>query len=344
MKIILKTSIVVLCLFFSTWAVTAQSLADLYSKLDSTVVIVEVISTQTAGNGDMNQKVSSGSIGSGVLVSKKGKIITAAHVVNNAEAIRVVFKDGQKLLAKVVALSRSADVALLQCNGHIVNPRVAKMGDSDKVRIGDKIMIIGSPMGLEHSLSVGYISRRDRDGNSHNGLRRMEFFQTDAAINTGNSGGPMFNMQGELIGVVSSILTRSGGFEGIGFAATINIVKSLLFEKPNIWLGVDVFYLQGNLAFALNVPQEGGILIQNVTKDSPAYFMGLNGGFIKAEIDKNPVILGGDIILSVDGRKFDTEENVYKALDYLNAVKPGSKYTFQVLRRGKIVDVSWIAK
>ena len=244
----------------------------------------------------------------------------------------------------MVALSRAADVALLQCDGVIEHPKVAKMGDSDKVHIGDKVMIIGAPMGLEHSLSVGYISRRDRDGESHNGLRRMEFFQTDAAINTGNSGGPMFNMKGELIGIVSSILTRSGGFEGIGFAAAINIVKSLLFEKPNVWLGLDVFYLQGNLAFAMNVPQEGGILIQNVTKNSPVWFMGLKGGFIKAEIDKTPVILGGDIILSIDGRKFDTEENVYKALDYLNAVKPGTKYTFQVLRRRKIINVSWIAK
>ncbi len=296
---------------FAIISLKAQNMADLYAKVDLTTVIVEVIATETAGNGDMNEKVSTGSLGSGVLVNKNGKIITAAHVVNNAEAIRIVFKDGQKLPAKIVALSRGADVALLQCDGVIHHPIVARMGNSDNVRIGDKVMVIGSPMGLDHSLSVGYISRRDRDGNSHNGLRRMEFFQMDAAINTGNSGGTMFNMKGELIGIVSFILTWSGGFEGIGFAATINIVKKLLFEKPNVWLGVDVYYLQGHLAFALNVPQEGGILIENITKDSPAYFMGLHGGYIKAEIDKNPVIHGVDIILSVDGKKFSIPKKMF---------------------------------
>ena len=344
MKKLTQSIIVSLFIIISSVQLQAQNISDLYAELDLSVVVIEVISSETAGDGNMRDKVSMGSLGSGVLVSKDGVIITAAHVVNNADAIRVTFKDGQQLRAKVTSLSRIADVALIKCDGVIKNPKVAKMGNSDDTRIGDEVLIIGSPMGLTHSLSVGYISRREKQTDSRAGFTRMEYFQTDAAINTGNSGGPMFNMQGEVIGVVSSILSRSGGFEGIGFVATINIVKSLLFEKTNIWLGVDVFVLSGPLAIALNVPQEGAILIQNVAKDSPGYYMGLKGGFVKATIEEHEIILGGDIILSIDGHSFDTEENVLKAVDYLNSVKKGESYTFKVIRNGQIVDVSWIAK
>lgn len=344
MKRITLSIIFLVLLATSNSQLMAQSISDLYAKLDLSVVVIEVVSSETKGDGDPRDKVSVGSMGSGVLVSEDGIIITAAHVVNNADAIRVTFSDGQQLRAKVISLSRLADVTLIKCDGLIKNPHVAKMGDSDKTRIGDEVMIIGSPMGLTHSLSVGYISRREKQTDNRAGFTRLEYFQTDAAINTGNSGGPMFNMQGEVIGIVSSILSRSGGFEGIGFVATINIVKELLFEKSNIWLGVDVFVLSGPLAVALNVPQQGAILIQNVAKDSPSYFMGLKGGFVKAVIDQHEITLGGDIILSIDGHKFDNEENILKAVDYLNGVKKGATYTFKVLRNGQVTDVSWVAK
>ena len=342
-KITLSISMFLLLLVSAT-QIQAQNIAELYEKLDPSVVVIEIISSETKGIGDPREKVSMGSLGSGVLVSKDGVIITAAHVVNNADAIRVTFKDGQQLRAKILGVSRVADVATIKCEGVIKNPHVAKMGDSDKTKIGDRVMIIGSPMGLKHSLSVGYVSRREVRKDAHAGFTRLEYFQTDAAINTGNSGGPMFNMEGEVVGVVSSIMSRSGGFEGIGFVATINIVKQTLFNKSNIWIGVDVQMLNTAMCMALNVPQEGAVLIQNVAKDSPAYYMGLKGGFIKAIIVNHEVILGGDVVLSIDGHSFDNEENALLAVDYLNAIKPGQEYTFKVLRFGKIIDVKWIAK
>ena len=344
MKKITLSIIVLLIIASSNIQLKAQEIAGLYAKLDPSVVLIEVISSHTKGDGDMRDKVSTGSLGSGVLVSKDGLILTAAHVVNDADAIRVTFSDGQQLRAKVKTMSRLADVATIQCEGVIKNPVVAKMGDSDKTKIGERVIIIGSPMGLNHSLSVGYISRRESQEENREGFTRMEYFQTDASINTGNSGGPMFNMQGEVIGIVSSILSRSGGFEGIGFVATINIVKELLIEKSNIWLGVDVFVLSGPLAMAFNLPQEAGILIQNVAKDSPAYYMGLKGGYINGTIVDRPIVLGGDIVLSIDGHKFDSEENILKAVDYLNSIKSGTTYVFKVMRFGKIIDVSWVAK
>ncbi len=336
-------TLIIVFIFINSIAI-AQDISALYEKLDKSVVVIKVVESKTNGQGKLDEKVSYGALGSGVLINKDGTIITAAHVVNNADEVVVVFSDGQEMRAKVVGLSKIADVAKIKVMGLIKNPLPAKMGDSDKTKIGDKIMIIGSPMGLDHSLSVGYISRKEQHKSRSSDFNRLEFFQTDAAINTGNSGGPMFNMDGELIGIVSSIMSRSGGFEGIGFVATINIVKNLLIKKHNTWLGIDAQILYGPLALAFNVPQDMGILVMNVTKSSPAYFMGLHGGSIIAKIGDEEIVIGGDIILQIDNIKFGTEESVLKGIDYINSLKPGSKYTLKVLRMGQIIDINWTVK
>ena len=333
----------ILYIFISLFAIStyAQNISALYQKLDSSVVIINVIESKTSGVGDEKEKVSYGALGSGVLFGDKGEILTAAHVVNGADYIEVILADGQKMRAKVTALSKMADVAIIKVQGHIKNPKPAKLGDSDKTKIGAKVMVIGSPMGLYHSLSVGYISRKEYKESHSSNFSKMEFFQTDAAINSGNSGGPMFNMDGEVIGVVSSILSRSGGFEGIGFAATINIIKELLIEHNNTWLGIDAFYLEGSLADAFNVKQQAGILVQNVTKNSPAYFMGLKGGYITTKIGDVDVNIGGDIILEINGYKLDSPDEIGKAVDYFNALEAGDKYTVKVLRKGELIDLHW---
>ncbi|MCK5846727.1 MAG: trypsin-like peptidase domain-containing protein [Bacteroidales bacterium] len=339
-----KLIVIVAVFLLYTTASFAQDISALYEKLNKSVVVIKVMESKTKGTGVSSDKVSYGALGSGVLIDNKGTILTAAHVVNNADKIKVIFADGQELMAKVTGLSKIADVAKIEILGVIKNPNPAKVGDSDKSRIGDKVMIIGSPMGLEHSLSVGYISRKEKHKSKTSGFSRLEFFQTDAAINTGNSGGPMFNMDGEVIGIVSSIMSRSGGFEGIGFVATINIVKDLLINKHNTWLGMDSQILYGPLALALNVPQGGGVLVENVTENSPAYYMGLKGGSIIVQIGKEELVIGGDIIIQLDDKRLDTPEEILKALDYLNALKVGDKYTFKVLRMGKMIDIVWTVK
>ena len=324
--------------------ISAQTVSELFEKLDSSVVIIQVVESQTTGEGNKKEKVSFGALGSGVLINKNGQILTAAHVVNEADEIQIIFKDGQTLTAKVEGLSRTADIAIIKTQGIIKNPKPAKLGDSDKTKIGDQVMIIGSPMGLYHSLSVGHISRKEKKGNHKGDFADMEFFQTDAAINTGNSGGPMFNMDGEVIGIVSSILSRSGGFEGIGFAATINIIKKILINHSNTWLGIDAFLLQEPLIQAFNVPQEAGILVQNVTKNSPAYFMGMKGGYINAIIGEHQIAIGGDIILSIDKVKLDSPKHVKEAIDHLNSMSSGQKYTISILRNGEIKTLNWSVK
>jgi len=337
----IKKYVAVLAIILLSINTNAQNISALFAKLDSSVVVIRTVESKTKGEGNANDKVSYGALGSGVLVSKEGKILTAAHVVNNADEIEVYFRDGQVMKAKIEGLSRVADVAVIKTMGLIKNPKPAKMGNSDNSRIGDEVMIIGSPMGLEHSLSVGYISRKETQHGHSTNFKKMEFFQTDAAINTGNSGGPMFNMDGEIIGIVSSILSRSGGFEGIGFVATINIIKELLIDQSNNWIGVDVFYLYGPLAMALNVPQDGAVLIENVAKNSPAYFMGLKGGFANISIENHNITIGGDIVLGIDDKKFDNPDNVEEAVKYLNSLKNGQTYTFKILRAGKIIDIKW---
>jgi len=340
----IKKYIVIVVIALLSINSNAQTVSDLYAKHDSSVVVIRTIESKTKGQGIASDKVSYGALGSGVLISKDGTILTAAHVVNNADEIEVVFIDGQVMKAKIQGLSRIADVAVIKTMGLIKDPKPSKMGDSDKSRIGDKVMIIGSPMGLEHSLSVGYISRKETQHGHSSNFKKMEFFQTDAAINTGNSGGPMFNMDGEVIGVVSSILSRSGGFEGIGFVATINIIKELLIDQSNNWIGVEVFYLYGPLAMAFNVPQDGAVLIENVAKNSPAYFMGLKGGFANISIEKQDIVIGGDIVLAIDDMKFDNPDNVEDAVKYLNSLEKGKSYIFKILRAGKIIDLKWTVR
>ena len=324
----------------------SQSISQMFESLDSSVVIINVIESKTTGRGNVKEKVSFGAMGSGVLINSTGQILTAAHVVNGADEIQVTFKDGQKLKAKVEGLSRVADVAIIKTMGRIKNPKPAKMGDSDKIKIGSKVMVIGSPMGLNHSLSVGYISRKESVNTHSSDFSRMEFFQTDAAINTGNSGGPMFNMDGEVIGIVSSILSRSGGFEGIGFAATINIIKDLLIDHRNSWLGIDVFVLSDPLTKAFNIPEnmEAAILVENVTLNSPAYFMGMKGGYVNMTVGKTNITIGGDIILAIDEYPLDNKDNIKKALAYFNALPKGEKYTIKVLRAGEIKELNWTIK
>ena len=218
------------------------------NQVKSSVVVIHVMSKKNTGIGNPYQQTSIGALGSGVLVSEDGLVLTAAHVVNNAAEIMVQFIDGQQIPARVTQLANTADVALIKLQNPPKNPTVAKIGDSDLTQVGDPVFVIGAPMGMEFSLSSGIISGRHTMAKMTARFREAEFFQTDAAINTGNSGGPVFNMDGEVIAVASAILSRSGGFEGIGFAATTKIARTLLIDKPTYWWGFTPLFLSDELA------------------------------------------------------------------------------------------------
>ena len=334
-------TILLLVLLSISVQISAQDFSELFKKANPSVVVLKIIEAENAGTGEPYRKTTLGSLGSGVLINADGSILTAAHVIKLASEILVEFPDGQSFKAEVVKVSHESDIALIKTQGRPVKPVVAKLGDSDKTNIGDKIFIIGSPMGLYHSLSVGYISGRHIEQLDFSRAGKIEFFQTDAAINTGNSGGPMFNLNGEVIGIVSSILTRSGGFEGLGFAATSNIAKFIMETEGYDWMGIDASYIEGKLAKILNIKQGAGFLIQSVADKSPAYFMGIKGGFQKIKIDEQEILVGGDILLSANGIRFDNKENLEKFLSYFQQMTQGDVLKVEILRAGEIQFLEW---
>ncbi len=200
-------------------SVKAQDLTKLYERVDPAVVVIITEVKDVVNVGSATKIVSSEGLGSGFLISDK-QIITAAHVVQFAEKLNVKFDDGEIIPAKVISSFNTADLALLELIWPRKNAVTVKLGDSDKAKIGSKVFVVGAPYGLSHSLSSDYVSGIIKDEQTKNPFTISEFIQTDTAINTGNSGGPMFNMQGEVIGIVSKILTESDGFQEIGLVAT----------------------------------------------------------------------------------------------------------------------------
>jgi S1-C subfamily serine protease len=317
---------------------SAQDLREVYNKVNPSVVIIHTIDS-VVPSGKLQQSTSMKGVGSGVLIPD-AKVITAAHVVHTADSAIVEFLNGKRVTCKVIASSPAADVALLQLEEIPENAVVARLADSDKVAIGDNVFIIGAPYGIGHTLTVGHISARHKQNTIMGGFDSGEFFQTDAAINQGNSGGPMFNMHGEVIGIVSSILSKSGGFEGLGFAATSNTASKLLLEEPTPWTGVQGYLLTGKFARIFNLPQSAGLLLQRVAIGSPVYKAGLRGGSIKAVINEKSIVLGGDIILSVDGIQVAGKESRVEIRKRLREISKGEQVTVSVLSAGKVLDLS----
>jgi S1-C subfamily serine protease len=313
-------------------------MADLFKEVNGSVTVVVALHKVSSVPAGIQQTMGL-NVGAGVLVSKTGKVITSAHLVNTADQIRVKLSNGEIVGARVSASSPFADVSLLQLESVPKEVVFAKLGDSEKVEVGDEVFVVGNPYGLSHTITAGHVSGRHRLNRVSAGFQVGEVFQTDAAINQGNSGGPMFNMAGEVIGIASSILTKSGGFEGLGFAITSNTAKRLLLEKPSFWFGLDGIVLEDELAAAFNLPQPMGFLVQQVAENSPAARLGLKPGGIKSRIGLNEVFLGGDVLLEVEG--IQVSEGCYERIQSrLSQVKPGDIITVKVLRAGGILQLS----
>ncbi|MDO5970968.1 trypsin-like peptidase domain-containing protein [Flavivirga aquimarina] len=321
-----------LLLLCVTTAFNAQDMSTLFKQLDPSVVTIEVIEYKVK-----DQKLTtSGGLGSGVIINKEGFILTAAHVVESANEVSVKLQSGATFTADVLSSSTVADVALLKLRTVPISLKPATIGNSSTSKIGEQILIIGAPLGLEHSLSVGYISRKMKKNVISNG-EMAGFLQTDASINQGNSGGPMFNMHGELIGIVSFILSNSGGFEGLGFAVDIDTTKKVLFDVNSFWTGFDGVFLSEGLAGVFNTPQKSGVLIQRVTPNSFADKIGIKPGVIQGEILGQKIWLGGDIILSIQGLSCNAPHDLGTIKKQIESLKVGDKVLIEVLRKGKVI-------
>jgi S1-C subfamily serine protease len=316
-----------------------QQLAELFQKVSPSVVLVRTVERGVAPDAASGLTTIPG-LGSGVLISADGKIMTAAHVVQTADRVGVQFQDGKLYPAHVVASSLRADVALLQLDQFPIALAPAKVGNSDSLQVGDEIIVIGAPYGLGHSLTVGHISGRVAGGGIVSG-GPMEMIQTDAAINMGNSGGPMFNLNGEVVGIVSRILTQSGGFEGLGFAIPSKVAQRVLLNARSFWSGIDFVLLQDTLAQVFNLPQPAGLLVQQVAANSPGAQLGVRAGTIRVQVGAQQVLGGGDVVLGVGG--IDITPNgasLEQIQNYLSGLKAGDSVRVNVLRGGKIVRLA----
>ena len=317
----------------------AQDLSKVFRKVDKAVVVIQT-SEEVARPGPPGRKpTKTRGLGTGVIIDEQGTVLTAAHVVDTADAIKVVLVDGRERVARVITTSSIADIALIRMQDPPADLTWVKPGDSSKIETGEQVFVIGTPYGLDHSLTVGHLSGRRIMENTPFG--DIEFLQTDAAINQGNSGGPLFSLRGELIGIVSHIKTKSGGSEGLGFAASINMAREILIDDPPVWLGADIVILTEPMAHALNAGQAGGMLVQKVARDSIAGKLGIQAGSLPVKIGDAAILLGGDIIVEVNGTKvLATEQGMAQLVRKFKRVESGDTLAITVIRRGQEIQLS----
>jgi len=317
----------------------AQSLSDAFRKAAPSVVVVRAKGRDVGLSGVTRFSET----GSGVLISADGKVMTAAHVVDAMDEITVEVIGGERVSAKVVASETAADLSLLQLERVPVRMQPAKMANSDTVRVGDQVMVIGAPYGLAYSMSAGWISARWPPDTVYKNMPLAEFFQTTATINTGNSGGPMFDVGAEVIGIVSHNISKSGGSEGLGFVVTMKTAQQLLLAKKSFWGGLEGNFLSDEMLDLLNVPNNSkGYLVKSVAKGSPGDEAGLQGGTKVVTVDGEQMVLGGDIILTVEGVPAESAASMMKIRDHLATLKSGAPLTATVLRKGRVVELQGI--
>ena len=248
-----------------------------------------------------NEGFNSQSLGSGFIIDADGYIVTNHHVVKGADEILVRLSDRRELLAKLIGSDERSDIALLKIEADHLP--VVKIGDSDKLKVGEWAMAIGSPFGFDHSISVGVVSAVGRSNLPNSNY--VPFIQTDVAINPGNSGGPLFNLGGEVIGINSQIYTRSGGFMGLSFSIPINVAMNVveqLKEKGHVtrgWLGVLIQEVNRELAESFGMKQPRGAAILKVIDDSPAAKAGFKIGDVIVKFGKKEIYRSSDLPLAV---------------------------------------------
>jgi len=315
----------------------AQDAEELFRKVSPSVVVIRAKGRAVDSTRGL---ITFSEIGSGVLISADGKVMTAAHVVHAMDEIVVEMLGGETVPARMIASEPAADLSLIQLTRIPKNAQPARIGDSDKVHVGQQVLIIGAPYGLSHSFSAGWISAKWLPNTAYRAMPLAEFFQTTATINTGNSGGPMFNTAGEVVGVVSHNISKSGGSEGLGFVVTMKSARYFLMEREWAWIGLEGKVLTGDLAEVFNIPGGSGLLLSVVPKGSPAWDMGLAGGDRTASIGGQEIVVRGDIVLSMAGIPIRSEADIPKIREKIGAMSTGQPFKASVLRAGKIIELT----
>ena len=303
--------------------------------------VVNVTSTAIQMDFFFNAFPTQGS-GSGSIIDTKGHILTNHHVVANAQKLEVTLGDGSKWPATLVGSDSDNDLAVIKIDAPKEKLKVIPMGDSKNLKIGQKVLAIGNPFGLQRTLTTGIVSSLGRTIRSESGTLIEDVIQTDAAINPGNSGGPLLNSDGEIIGINSAILSPSGGSVGIGFAIPVNTAKRLipeLISKGYVtypWIGATIQPLIPEVAKYLKLKIERGAMIAEVVKGGPSDKAGLKGGNQRIQVGNVIVIVGGDIVVKADQHDVKTNDELIR---YIREKKPGDTITLRVFRKGNFEEV-----
>jgi len=341
-----RLSVVILILLISLWTNHAFSITEdeknnisVYEKVADGVV--NVTSTAIQMDFFFNAFPTQGS-GSGSIIDTKGHILTNHHVVADAQKLEVTLADGSKWPAKMVGLDPDNDLAVIKIDAPKEKLKVISMGDSKNLRIGQKVLAIGNPFGLQRTLTTGIISSLGRTIRSEVGTLIEDVIQTDAAINPGNSGGPLLNSDGEIVGINSAIISPTGGSVGIGFAIPANTAKRVvpeLLSKGYVtypWIGATIQSLIPEIAKYGKLKVERGAMIAEVVKGGPAEKAGLKGGNQKIQVGNMIVFVGGDIVVKADQKEVKTNDEL---IHYIRDKKPGDAILLKVYRKGDFVDV-----
>ena len=311
------------------------SLIDIFEKSEASIVQVSVV----RGESD-------GGMGSGFVYSDEGYVITNQHVVQDAERVMITFLDGEAYIGNVIGTDRDLDIAVVKVEPTNTYLQPIKIGDSSKLKVGEKIAAIGNPFGLSGSMTSGIVSQMGRLLPQETGYSIPVVIQTDAAINPGNSGGPLINMKGEVVGINTAIQSATGEFSGIGFAVPANTVKKVVpvliqdgeFKHP--WMGISGTDVDPELAEVRGLNSSKGFLVVSVIEGSPAETAGLLGVTETKETDGREFALDGDIILSIDG---ETVRKISDILVHLQREKSvGDEMVLSVNRGGEILELTMV--
>lgn len=313
-----------------------QNNIDIYKVAKLATVYV---TSTTVRRDFFYQQVASQSLGSGFLVNDAGLILTNFHVISGSSRIQVTLSDQTRYTARALDTDRSDDLALIKIDPKKKLPFL-RLGDSDHAQVGQKVLAIGNPFGLEGTLTAGVVSSIGRAIQSEGSAQLQGMIQTDAAINGGNSGGPLLDSSGEVIGINTAILGETN--LGIGFALPINRAKALLTdyqagritERPRV--GVTTEYVAGDLAQALELPRRGGLLVQAVASGSSEAAAGVRGADQVVIVGNSELGIGGDLIVAIDGQPVDREDSLVRAYSHKRV---GDTVTLTIVRNRRTIQL-----
>ncbi len=312
-----------------------ESVPEIFKKVSPSVVFISAISFDPFKTKDRLTT----SVGSGFIISKEGVILTNSHLVFGHQTIDVILDNGVTTRAELVGVDPMLDLAVLRISLPGKNLPAAILGDSNQVQTGEDVLAIGNPFGLEQTLTKGIISGVNRTLSASPMSPELPLIQTDAAVNPGNSGGPLVNGCGEVIGINTAML---GQGENINFAVPINMAKRVLpqlLAKGRVirpWIGVGGKFIQKELGQIINLPLVDGFMVETVEPESPAEQAGLNEGDLPVTLAGSEYLFGGDIIVAINGHAFTGREEMTKLV---SSLRVGDKVRLTLYYKGEVREV-----